>query len=142
MDAKIQEILNRALSLDREDRCDIVDKLIVSMDSVPEFWNRAEHDSEYSLTADEIALVPQSHYEEPFERNGLSENAKKLLMEVLALETEDKILLHHKLIASLRLPDKEFDEWTRDMLELRIAQIENEGAPGISLEEIKQRIGM
>ncbi len=135
MDAKFQEILNRALSLDREDRCDIVDKLIVSMNNVPEFWNHSEEDSKYTLSADEIAGVLQRHYAEPFDRNGLSENAKKLLMESLALGTEDKMLLHHKLLASLRLPDEEFDEWTRDLLELRIAQIENEGAPGISLKK-------
>jgi Putative addiction module component len=132
MESEFSTIVEESLALDRETRCDLVDQLMFSLNDVPTFWDQASDETtepSYWLNADEISKIPMSHYVDendadiPNLRKESKENIERVMQKSLGLTVENRILLHRKVLASLRVPDPEFDDWTYKMLKRRSEEI-------------------
>jgi hypothetical protein len=132
MDREFNTIVDEALTLDRETRCDLVDQLMFSLQDVKAFWDSPdkETDPNHWLDDDEISKIPMSHYVDendahiPALRKESKKNIERVMRESLGLTLENRILLHRKVLASLRVPDPEFDEWTYSIVKGRLEAYE------------------
>lgn len=133
MDREFNTIAEESLALDRETRGDLVDQLMFSLQDVPTFWDHADEETSepsYWLNVDEMSKIPMSHYEDENDayiaalRKKSKENIERVMQKSLGLTIENRILLHRKVLASLHVPDPEFDEWTHEMLKNRMESYE------------------
>jgi hypothetical protein len=134
MDKEFRSIVDESLALDRETRGDLVDQLMFSLDDVPTFWDHSDEettDPEYWLDADEISKIPMSHYVEEHDEAILKAfrlerkaNVERVKQKSLGLTIENRILLHRKVLASLRVPDPEFGDWAYSVVKGRMEAYE------------------
>jgi hypothetical protein len=125
MDREFNTIVEESLALNRETRGDLVDQLMFSLNDVPTFWDHTDEETtepSFWLNVDEISKIPMSHYVDendadiPTLRKESKENIERVMQKSLGLTIQNRILLHRKVLASLRVPDPEFDERTHEML--------------------------